>query len=342
MSAMKPVLALLARRLPSLVLTLLGTSLVTFVISHLVPSDTARLIAGDGASEAVVAGIRAKLGLDQPLWTQYAVYLSQLGRGDLGVSIRTGEPVLAELLRAAPATFELAAVAFTLIVVFSLGLGCLAALNRDRFADQIIRIVSALAISTPTFWTSLLLIGLFGAALGWSPLGGRIDPDLPPIPSLTGFLTIDAILRGRPDVLISALGHLILPAITLAVASSGAAVRLIRASLLEVLGQDYIRRARSGGLSEWVVLTRYALPNALLPFITTLGLTLADLLGGAVVTEMIFSWPGLGSYTLAAIAGLDFPAIMGFTVLAAAVYALANLFVDLLNGFLDPRARSSS
>ena len=322
-----------------LLLTLLGASLVTFVISHMIPTDAARLMAGDGASEAVVARLRADMGLDQPVPVQYLRYLGDLAQGDFGVSIRSGEPVMTEILRVAPATFELALAAFLLIVVISLTFGCWAAVRRDRLADQIIRTLSAVAISTPTFWIALLLIAVFAAQMGWAPLGGRLSADTEAPPTVSGLFVLDSILSGRPATVIDALVHLALPAITLALAASGSAIRLIRASLLEVLGQDYVLRARAAGLSEFKVLTAYALPNALIPFVTTMGLLLADLLGGAIITEMVFGWPGLGGYTLEAIAGLDFPAIMGFTILAAAIYGIANLIVDLLNGALDPRAR---
>lgn len=322
-----------------LALAFIGATLVTFVISHLIPSDVARMIAGDGASPQVLAHIRQTLGLDEPLWKQYLIYLAHLVHGDLGVSIRTGEPVAVELARAIPATAELALAAFALIVVLSLGLGCAAALRRDGPLDHAVRMFSSLAVSTPTFWTGLLLIGLFSAALGWLPSTGRLSPDLAEAPRITGLVTLDAILTGRPDVLLDALAHLALPAITLALAFSGASIRLVRASMLEVLSADYVRRARAAGLSEWMVVTRYALPNALIPFVTTLGIGLADLLAGAVITESIFGWPGLGSYTLGAIAGLDFPAIMGFTLFAALAYSSANIMVEGIVGALDPRAR---
>lgn len=328
--------------MPALALTLFGATLITFVISHLIPTDVARLIAGDGASEAVVEGLRIKLGLDQPIWTQYGIYLSNLSRGDLGVSIRTGQPVLEELLRAAPATIELAVTAFLIILIASLALGVWAAITWNRAPDQIIRTLSTIAISSPTFWTALILIGVFAVMLGWAPLGGRVDPELALPPALTGFLVIDALLVGRLDVAGNAIAHLALPALTLALAATGSAIRLIRASLLETLAQDYVRRARAAGLSEWRVMTRYALPNALIPFVTSLGLLLADLIAGAVVTEMIFGWPGLGTYTLEAVAGLDFPAIMGFTLFAALVYAIASFVIDLLNSMLDPRARTGA
>ncbi|MEY2756723.1 MAG: putative D,D-dipeptide transport system permease protein ddpB [Pseudomonadota bacterium] len=335
-------LRFIARRFAGLVLTLLGASLVTFFISHVIPTDVARLIAGDGASEEIVAGLRTKLGLDQPIWVQYGLYLQDLAQGDLGVSIRSGQPVAEELLRAAPATLELALAAFVLIVAGGLGLGALAALSRGRLLDKTVRAFSILSISTPTFWSALVLIAVVSVVLQWAPLGGRIDPELAPPATRTGFLVLDSILDGRWDALASALHHLLLPALTLALAALGGAIRLVRATLLESLSQDYVMRARASGLSTWRVLSGYAMPSALVPFVTVQAIVLGDLFAGAVVTEMIFGWPGLGSYTLGAVAGLDFPAIMGFTLLASAGYACANLVADLLVARIDPRAAAAS
>lgn len=327
------------RRTGSTVLVLLGVSVVTFVIAQMVPNDTARLIAGDLASDARVAEVRAELGLDRPLPVQYLSYMARLASGDLGLSIRSGRPVAEELAEALPATVELAAVAFAMILVAGLVLGSLSALTAGRWPDYLIRLLSTLAISAPTFWIGLVLLAIFFGSLDWLPSGGRLGPELMPPPAVTSLYVVDGALAGQWQVVGDALAHLLLPAVTLALAASGAAARLVRASLLEVLQEDYVRRARASGLSEWTILTRYALPNALVPFLTTSAILLADLLGGAVVTEAIFSWPGLGSYTLEAVAGLDFPAIMGFTLLAAVFYSAANLAVDLLYGVLDPRLR---
>jgi len=332
-------LARILRRAGATLLVLLGVSIVTFVIAQLVPSDTARLIAGDLASEQRVAEVRAELGLDRPWPVQYAAYMGRLVQGDLGLSIRSGRPIADELVEALPATIELAAVAFTLILAAGLVLGSVSALTAGRWPDYVIRILSTLAISAPTFWIGLVLLAIFFGSLDILPSGGRLGPEMSPPPVVTGLYTVDGALAGDWRVVGDALAHLLLPAVTLALAASGAATRLVRASLMEVLQEDYVRRARAAGLSEWTVLTRYALPNALVPFVTTSAILLADLLGGAVVTEAIFSWPGLGSYTLEAVAGLDFPAIMGFTLLAAVFYAGANLIGDVLYGVLDPRLR---
>lgn len=333
---------LILKRALSLIGVLLGVSIITFVIAQLVPTDVARLVAGDHASPAIVARVRAELGLDRPIWVQYGLYLDRLLHGDLGISIRSGRAVAGELLERLPATIELALAAFALIVAAGLSLGVAAALGARRWPDTLIRTISTVAISAPTFWTGVLMLALFFGGLGWLPPGGRIDPDLLDAPSLTGLYVVDGLLTGRIDVVGSALSHLVLPAVTLALASAGSAIRLVRASMLDVLNEDHVRRARAAGLSEATVVWRYALPVALVPFVTAMALYLADLLAGAVVTEIIFGWPGLGSYTLEAIAGLDFPAIMGFTLLAALFYTLANQLVDLIYGLLDPRLRDGA
>lgn len=327
------------RRLASLIGVLLGVSVITFVIAQLVPTDVARLVAGDHASPEIIARVRVELGLDRPIWVQYGLYLDRLLHGDLGTSIRSGRAVADELMERLPATIELALSSFVLIVGLGLSLGIAGALGARRWADHLIRTLSTIAISAPTFWTGVLLLAIFFGWLNWLPPGGRLDSDLLDAPVVTGLYIVDGLITGRLDVVGNALRHLLLPAATLALASSGSAIRLVRASMLDVLHEDYVRRARAAGLSESTVVLRYALPTALVPFVTAMALYLADLLAGAVVTEIIFGWPGLGSYTLEAVAGLDFPAIMGFTLLAALFYTIANQLVDLIYGLLDPRLR---
>lgn len=329
----------IARRLAGMIGVLIGVSIITFAIAQLVPTDVARLVAGDHASPEVLARIRVELGLDRPVWVQYGLYVDRLLHGDLGTSIRSGRPVADELMERLPATVELALSSFAMIVAAGLSLGVAAALGARRWPDHLIRTLSTIAISAPTFWIGVVLLAIFFGALGWLPPGGRLDPGLLDAPSVTRLYVLDGLLTGRLDLVGDALAHLALPAATLALASSGSAIRLVRASMLDVLHEDYVRRARAAGLGEATVVLRYALPTALIPFVTAMALYLADLLAGAVVTEIIFGWPGLGSYTLEAIAGLDFPAIMGFTLLAAVFYTVANQLVDLIYGLLDPRLR---
>lgn len=327
------------RRLASLVWVVLGVSLITFAISHLVPGDPARLIAGDRATPEIVAHIRAQLGLDLPLPQQYLHYMGQLLQGDLGMSIRTHRPVLQDIVAFFPATLELALVALLLATMLGIPLGVLSAVYRNRFADHIARILAVIGISTPAFWLGLGLIVIFYGELGWLPGGGRIDQGLAPPATVTGLYLIDAALAGDWVVWRSAVQHMILPALTLGFVHLGVVARQVRSSMLEQLGEDYIRTARAYGLSPWAVVLRHALPNALIPSVTVLGLALGDLLYGAVLTETVFSWPGMGAYVVDSIQALDFPAVMGFAVVVSFAYVILNLLVDLLYRRLDPRIR---
>lgn len=327
---------LVAERIIGLCLVLLGVSAITFAISHLIPTDVARMIAGDFASEEAVAAIREELGLNQPIWRQYLIYLNALLSGDLGVSIQTGQPVLSDLLRYLPATVELAIMALLLAVIIGVPLGVIAAVYNGRWPDHVARIFSLIGISTPSFWLGLMLVFFFYGVLGWLPAGGRMAAEHFGFPPVTGFYLIDSIIVGNFSLFLDVLLHLALPSLSLAFLLMGGFVRLIRASMLVTLREDYIRTVRAAGVGNWRIITKHALPNALVPFVTALGLSLANLLTGAVVTEAIFMWPGMGSYILDAAAALDFPAIMGFTVIAAVIYVFANFAVDIVYLRLDP------
>ena len=330
-------LTLLRKRLLGLLLVVLGVSLITFAISHLIPGDPARLIAGDRASDELVAGIRHQLGLDLPLYQQYGRYLLDLVQGDLGTSIRTNRPVLEDLQAFFPATLELAVVALFLAIVVGVPLGVLSAVYHNRAIDQIARTLAVTGISTPAFWLGLGAIVLFYGHLGWLPGGGRLSEGLAPPTTITGFYLIDALLAGNFSLFMDALKHLILPAATLGFVTLGVIARQIRSAMLDQLGEDYIRTARAYGLSRWTVILRHALPNALIPSVTVLGLTLGDLLYGAVLTETVFAWPGMGAYVVKSIQSLDFPAVMGFAILVSFIYVLLNMAIDLLYRVIDPR-----
>ena len=330
-------LTLLRKRLLGLLLVVFGVSLITFTISHLIPGDPARLIAGDRASDALVAGIRHQLGLDLPLYQQYGRYVLDLVQGDLGTSIRTNRPVLEDLQAFFPATLELALVALFLAIVVGVPLGVLSAVYHNRAIDQIARTLAVTGISTPAFWMGLGAIVLFYGHLGWLPGGGRLSEGLTPPNSLTGFYLIDSLLAGNFSLFVDALKHLILPAATLGFVTLGVISRQIRSAMLDQLGEDYIRTARAYGLSKWTVILRHALPNALIPSVTVLGLTLGDLLYGAVLTETVFAWPGMGAYVVKSIQSLDFPAVMGFAILVSFIYVLLNMAIDLLYRVIDPR-----
>jgi peptide/nickel transport system permease protein len=325
------------RRLAMLVLVTFGVSVICFVISRLIPGDPAQMMLGPRATPQAIAELRTRLGLDQPVTTQYIQYMSDLLRGDFGVSIVSRQPVLGELWSHIPATFELMLMAMVLAIVVGVPLGVLTALRRDTWVDNVGRGVAILGISAPTFWLGLMLVLLLYAELGWLPGSGRLDIGVTPPPHVTGLYLVDAAIAGDGLAWRSAFNHLLLPALTLALSSVGTVVRLVRGSMLEVLAEDYIRTARAYGLAPWRIHYVYALKNALIPFVTVLGLELAALLFGSVVIESVFAWPGVGNHVLGAILNLDFPVIMGFTVLASVVYVLANLLVDLAYLMLDPR-----
>ncbi|POA52340.1 MULTISPECIES: ABC transporter permease [unclassified Pseudomonas] len=330
-------LNMLRKRLLGLLLVVVGVSLITFTISHLIPGDPARLIAGDRASDAIVQNIRHQLGLDLPLYQQYGRYMLDLLHGDLGTSIRTSRPVLEDLQNFFPATLELALAALLLSVLVGVPLGVLSAVYHNRFIDQIARTLAVTGISTPAFWLGLGLILLFYGHLGWLPGSGRLDEGLEPPPALSGFYLLDSLLAGDIPLFCNALQHLILPAATLGFVNLGVVARQIRSAMLDQLGEDYIRTARAYGLSRWAVILRHALPNALIPSVTVLGLTLGDLLYGAVLTETVFAWPGMGAYVVKSIQALDFPAVMGFAILVSFIYVLLNMAIDLLYRVIDPR-----
>jgi peptide/nickel transport system permease protein len=289
----------------------------------------------------MLATIRTDLGLDQPIFVQYVGYMRDLLQGDLGASIMTGKPVGPELFRYMPATLELMLMALLLTLAIGVPLGVLTALRRDRWPDTAGRGFAMIGISMPTFWVGLLLILVF---YGWGeilPGSGRLDTGLSAPPFITGLYLIDGLIAGDILVVKSAFNHLLLPAAALALASIGIVVRMIRASMIDVMNEDYIRTKRAFGLSRRTIIGKHALPNALLPFVTVLGLELATLLFGSVIVESVFAWPGVGSYVLSAILTLDFPIVMGFTILASVVYVFANLLVDLAYLLLDPRMRGS-
>lgn len=318
-------------------LVVAGVCVITFIISHLIPGDPARLLAGDRASDAIVENIRQQLGLDQPLYVQFYRYVSDLFHGDLGTSIRTGRPVLEELRIFFPATLELAFCALLLALLIGIPLGILSAVWRNRWLDHLVRIMAITGISTPAFWLGLGVIVLFYGHLQILPGGGRLDYWLDPPTHVTGFYLLDALLEGNGEVFFNALQHLILPALTLAFVHLGIVARQIRSAMLEQLSEDYIRIARASGLPGWYIVLCYALPNALIPSITVLGLALGDLLYGAVLTETVFAWPGMGAWVVTSIQALDFPAVMGFAVVVSFAYVLVNLVVDLLYLWIDPR-----
>jgi len=331
----------IATRLLSALAMALLASLVVFLISALVPGDPVLAQMGDIAASnpATVLEWRAKWGLDLPLWERYGIFLRGLAQGDLGISIATRRPVLDDIVQYAPATVELATIAFVLAIGVGIPLGIAAAVWRDTWVDSLARVVSLLGVSAPTFWLAFIMLAIFYGWLGWAPGPGRMDPIAFPPEGPTGLFLLDAALARDWEAWWDAATHLVLPAIVLAAATIGLITRTTRAAMLDSLGQDYVRVARAKGLRARVIVLRHALPNALVPVVTLGGLAYANLLAGAVMTETVFSWPGLGRYTFRSAAALDFPAIMGITLLVSATYLLVNLLVDLSYAALDPRVR---
>lgn len=330
---------LIRQRIYMLVFVLIGVSIATFLMSHVIPGDPAQMMAGPHASEETLLAIRHQLGLDQPLFIQYVDYMRGLLHGDLGTSIRTQQSVTKDLLAFFPATLELVIYAFLIAIVLGIPLGIVAAVKRNSVWDYVARIFSIGGVSIPVFWSGLILILLFYARLGWLPASGRLDLVLPPPPTITGLYTLDSVLTGYWADFFNSLWHLILPATVLAYVQLSLIMRQVRSSMLEVLSQEFMLTGRANGLGRMFLIIRYGLRNAMIPTLTVIGLTFGSLLGGAVVTETIFDWPGMGKYVVESIGSLDFPAIMGFTVVIAVAYVLINLVVDLLYYALDPQIR---
>lgn len=333
------ILSYLFRRFVGFVAVMIGISIITFGLSHLVPADPAIAALGDHAKDEQIEAFREKYGLNKPVPEQYWIYVTGILRGDLGISLRTRRPVAEDLRNFFPATFELSLTALILSILIGIPAGVVSATRRNRLPDHIVRILSLVGGSVPIFWLGLILIGFFYGRLGWLPGGARIDSFIPPPPEVTGLFIIDSLLAGNYKAFWSSLQHLFLPALALGYFSTAIIARMMRSSMLEVLGQQYVLAARAKGLGQRKVVWRHAARNALIPTVTTIGVTFGSLLSGAVLTETIFSWPGLGRYATHSVTSLDFPAVMGVTLLAALVYTLTNLVVDLGYHWLDPRIR---
>jgi dipeptide transport system permease protein len=333
------VIAFLLKRLLLLVPTFIGITLVAFFLIRLVPGDPIEVMVGERKLNADAhARLVQQMGLDQPLPLQYARYLGQTLQGDLGTSIVSREPVAGEFAALFPATVELALAALVLALVVGVALGAVAALNRGRLVDQGVMGVATLGYSMPIFWWGLVLIMVFSVDLGWTPVSGRIaiEYDIEPV---TGFMLIDSLLHDEPGAIASALRHLLLPALVLGTVPMAVIARMTRSALLEVLREDWLRSARARGLAPWRVLVVHALRNALIPVITVVGLQTGALLGGAVLTETIFSWPGIGKWLIDSIGRRDYPVVQAGILVSALTFIAANLVVDVLYGVVDPRIR---
>jgi dipeptide transport system permease protein len=322
-----------------LVPTFLGVTLIAFVFIRLLPGDPVELLAGErGVDPERHARLMAEMGFDRPYWQQYLSYIGDVLQGDLGRSIVTRQPVLGEFLTLFPATVELSLCAILFAVLVGLPVGVLAALRRGSALDHGVMAVTLTGYSMPIFWWGLLLIILFSGILGWTPVSGRISL-LYFFPPVTGFMLIDSWLSAQPGAFRSAVNHLILPTIVLGTIPLAVIARQTRSAMLEVLGEDYVRTARAKGLPPWRVVGVHALRNALIPVVTTIGLQVGTLLAGAILTETIFSWPGVGKWLVDSISRRDYLAVQGGLLLIASVVMLVNLIVDLLYGLINPRIR---
>ncbi len=332
-------LGYLARRVLLLGLMLFGLLCITFAISHVAPGDPARLAAGPDATASMVEKIRAEYGLDLPLPVQFGQYLRGVLSGDFGRSLRTRETVAADLARYFPNTFELVTGAMLLAVGLGVPLGILSAVYRDTWVDQLTRVVSVSGIAIPAFWLGLMLQLLVALQLGILPLGGRLGLMAAPPAPVTHLLYVDALLAGQWGVLGDALAHAVLPTVTLCFPALASIVRVNRAEMLETLKQDYIVNARAQGVTELRIVARYALKNAMIPTLAMIGLRYGWMLGGTVLVETVFDWPGIGLYAVASAVSSDFQPIMGVTLVIGLNFMLANFLVDLAYGWLDPRVR---
>ena len=331
----------LARRGVFVVFLLIGVSFFVFVLSNSVPGDpaVAFLSARNLDNEELVQAFRERWGLDRPLLTRYAYYLRNLLSGDLGTSIRTRRPVLTDLREYFPATMELAFFAGSIAMFFGVLFGVISARRRNSPLDQSLRAFSVFGVSVPTFWLALLFLFVFYFKLGWAPGLGRLSFQYAPPRRITGFYVTDALLQSEWELARNAAAHLILPGTVLALFTMGLITRTTRANILEVMTMDYIRTARAKGLGHLAVTHRHALGNAMIPVVTVVSVGFANLLGGTVLVETIFSWPGIGQYAYKSAGSLDFPAITGVSLLIAVVYIVINLLIDLLYGLLDPRVK---
>ena len=331
-------LGYLSKRLLHLLLIMFGVSVLVFLMLRLIPGDPARLLLGEFASPEELQRLRIQLGLDQSQLTQYWIYLKNILQGDLGNSIRTNAPVSGEIWGRLLATLELSMAAMLIATVFGVAAGVLSAVRQYSVWDYLSMFLALVGVSMPIFWLGLMLIYLLAVKYPVLPMMGRISIGLE-IPAVTGLVLLDSLYATDFEAFFSACRHLILPAFTLATIPMAIVARITRSSMLEVLNKDYVRTARAKGMSETVVIMRHSLRNAFLPIVTVLGLNLGVLMGGAVLTETIFSWPGLGRYVVDSLMGRDYASVQGCILIFAVMMAVINLVVDFIYVMLDPRIR---
>ena len=331
-------LGYISRRLFHLLLIMVGVSVLVFLMLRMIPGDPARLLLGEYASPDELARLRTQLGLDQSYLTQYAIYIKNLVQGDFGKSVRTGAPIVNEIGVRLLATIELSMAAMLIATILGIAAGVVSSVKQYSIFDYGSMFLALIGVSMPIFWLGLMLMYLLSVKFPILPMMGRITMGLE-APPVTGLVVIDTLIAGQLGGFFDSLRHLILPSFTLATIPMAIVARITRSSMLEVLNKDYVRTARAKGLDEMIVILRHALRNAFLPVVTVLGLNLGLLLGGAVLTETIFSWPGLGRYVVDSLMARDYAAVQSCILIFAVVMALINLFVDLVYVILDPRIR---
>ena len=334
-------LKFIGKRLIYLVVMLFGVATLVFILTKMIPGDptVANLSQRALNDPEVVAAYRAKYGLDQPVFVQYIPYIKNLLHLDLGTSIRTNKPVLDELARCYPATIELALFAIILAALLGILFGVISAIKRNSILDQMVRALSVTGVSIPSFWFALLVLYFFYYKLHIFPGPGRLSNSFSAPATVTGMYVIDSLIEGNPAKALDALQHLILPGLVLAAFTMGLITRTTRSNLLDVMSTDYIRTARAKGLSRVGLIVRHALGNALIPVLTVIGLGLGNLLGGMVLVETIFNWPGVGQFAYESVLSVDYPSIIGVALLIALNYMVINTVVDILYGVIDPRVR---
>ncbi len=333
--------AFVGRRLALSIVVLFTVSIGTFLMAHAVPGSPVDVLIGErqAGNPEMRAAVEKRWGFDRPLPVQFGYYLKNLVHGDLGISVTSRRPVMTDLRQYVPGTIELSVFAMLYAVTAGIPLGIIAAVRVNRWPDHLARFLALLGTSVPVFWLGLLALYVFFYRLRWLPGPGQLDVGMERPPRVTGMVTVDSLLAGDWATLRSGLEHLVLPSIVLGSFAMGIVARMLRSSLLASMGEDYVRTARAKGLAERGVVVSHALRNALIPTVTVLGLTFASLLAGAVLTETIFSWPGIGRYSVQAALKLDYPGLFGVVLVVAFAYVVVNLIVDLAYGLLDPRIR---
>ncbi len=329
------ILALILKRLTWFVPTLVGLLLIVFVISHIIPADPATYLAGENATKEQIAAIRAKWGLDQPLWVQFWRYLAAVAQGDLGTSLYTQRPIAEDLVKRVPATLELAIASVIIAALVGIPLGVIAAVKRNSLIDHGLRIFTVSGLAIAAFWLAILYQLLFAMQLGWTPLNGRVSgwgPD-----HRTGFFIIDAIVQRDWAILKNVASHMILPVLTLSFPAMATIVRFTRAGVLDAINSNYVLYEQAMGLPRRIIVWKYVLRNALIGTITQIGLIFGILIANAVVVETVYDWPGLGLYAVHSILRSDYNGIMGFTLVTGTIFIVVNLLVDIAHGLVDPR-----